>query len=105
MRSFTRCAGSLIGSPNGWLTFALALLLIVFVGYVFARWDSLVGTWISTGVAIVLLAVGSFYLFKHGVWLDFALPLLGIQLHRMVKSMEERTEHKRLARLAGGGHL
>ena len=92
----------LIGSPNGWLTFALALLLIVFVGYVFARWDSLVGTWISTGVAIVLLAVGSFYLFKHGVWLDFALPLLGIQLHRMVKSMEERTEHKRLAQLAGG---
>ena len=94
----------LIGSPNGWLTFALALLLIVFVGYVFARWDSLVGTWISTGVAIVLLAVGSFYLFKHGVWLDFALPLLGIQVHRMVKSMEERAEHKRLARLAGGHH-
>ncbi len=95
---------SLIGSPNGWLTFALALLLIVFVGYVFARWDSLVGTWISTGVAIVLLAVGSFYLFKYGVWLDFALPLLGIQAHRMVKSMEERAEHKRLAQLAGGGH-
>jgi hypothetical protein len=91
----------MISPPGSWLTFTLAVVLIVFVGYIFARWDSMAGTWISTMVAIMLLTVASFYLFKHGVWLDFALPLLGIQVHRMVKSLEERGEHKRLARSAG----
>jgi CHASE2 domain-containing sensor protein len=84
----------LISPPSPWITLTMALAFIVGVGFIFARWDSMRGTLIATAVAIGVLAVGSFYLFAHGVWLDFALPLLGIQAHRLVKSFEERVESR-----------
>ena len=94
----------IIRAPSAWVTMPIALFLILVVGYIFARWDSLVGTLISTVVLVPLLAIGSFYLFRYGVWLDFALPLVAIQTHRMFKSFEERIRHQELERLHGNHH-
>lgn len=84
----------LISSPNKAIILILELISIVFIGYVYARWDSVLGTVICTTVILSIFAGGSFYLFRYGVWLDFALPLVGIQLHRIIKSFEEWVERR-----------
>jgi CHASE2 domain-containing sensor protein len=94
----------LIQRPSAWITTPIALLLIVLVGYVFARWDSTLGPLISTALALPILAIASFYLFRYGVWLDFALPVLAILIHREIKSFEERIELRKLAHQAGTYH-
>lgn len=94
----------LIRAPSAWATIPMALALIVIVGYIFARWDSFVGTVISTAVLLASLAVASFYVFRHGVWLDFALPLIGIQIHEMVARFEEKIRLREIARLHGDIH-
>jgi CHASE2 domain-containing sensor protein len=94
----------LVQKPSCWKSLPLVGLLIVFVGYVFARWNSAWGPLISTAIGVPMLAVLSFYLFTHGVWLDFALPVIGILAHREFKSFEERRELRKLERLAGVGH-
>ena len=46
----------LLRPPSPWVTFGMALLLIIVVGYVYARWDSATGTYVS--IALVLLVAG-----------------------------------------------
>lgn len=87
-----------IQPPSAALTWGLAFVLILLVGYVYARWDSLGGTLLLSVVIIVGLVPLSFALFKYGVWLDLALPVLGIQIHRFIKTMEERWESRNHAR-------
>lgn len=84
------------------LSLPLALLSIVLVGYVYARWGSLTGTLISTMLILLLFAVASVFLFRSGLWLDFALPLLGIQAHRMIRAGEEYLEHRSATHVTEG---
>ena len=86
----------LLRPPSPWVTFGMALLLIIVVGYVYARWDSATGAYVS--IALVLLVAGgaSFFYFAHGVWLDVAAPILAIQIHRAIAAMEESYHLKRL---------
>lgn len=79
----------LIDTPSAWITMPFVILSIVLVGYVYARWNSSIGTLISTVLILLLYAGASVYFFRSGLWLDFALPLLGIQGHRMIKTVEE----------------
>jgi hypothetical protein len=86
----------LMKPPSGFLTFSVAFALIVFVGFLFARWDSSMGA-VFAVIAVVLTAgVASFFFFAHGVWFDFAAPIIGIQLHRQFAAWEERSALKRL---------
>lgn len=94
----------LVQKPSRYTSLPLVGLLIFFVGYVFARWNSAWGPLIGTAIGVPMLAALSFYLFTYGVWLDFALPVLGILAHREFKSFEERRDLRKLERLAGGGH-
>ena len=86
----------LLRPPSPWVTFGVSLLLIIVVGYVYARCDSATGAYVS--IALVLLVGGgaSFFYFAHGVWLDFAAPILAIQIHRAIAAMEESHHLKRL---------
>jgi CHASE2 domain-containing sensor protein len=79
----------IVAAPSVWMTAPLALAMIVVIGYAFSRWRSLLGTVIATCALLAVLPWISFSLFKHGVWLDFALPLLGIQVHKVITSLEE----------------
>ena len=76
----------IIRAPSPWMTVPLSILLIVFVGYVYARWDSTLGPLLATAAATVVLFAGSYHLFKHGVWMDFELPMLGIQARKTFTS-------------------
>ncbi len=83
----------------------LTLLSIVVVGYIFARLQSLYATILSTITALPIFALLSFYLFGHGLWLDLALPMLGLQIHRIWKSFEEwLEEQKTLGKSNLSGH-
>ena len=84
-----------IHPPSPWFMAPLSVLLIVFVGYVFARWDSTFGPLIATTAATVVLFVGSYHLFKHGVWMDFELPLLGIQARKTITTFVEAVQKHR----------
>ncbi len=83
---------------------AIALVLIVIVGYLFARWDSTRGTVLATAAVLLSVGVASFFMFQHGVWLDVAAPILGIQLHRIWAAWEERRELMRRRAVAGVAH-
>ena len=92
----------LLQEPSPARKLAVAFALIVLVGFIFARWDSRKGNIIALTIVLVGMTLASYHYFKFGVWLDFAVPLIGIQLHRMVKRHEEDLEHQRLAKLYAG---
>lgn len=91
----------LVAATSPWLTVPLALLAIIVIGYVFARLDSFTAKLVSTGVILALFALASVYLFRSGFWLDFALPLVGIQIYQTLRSYAERLD--KLRRQAGIG--
>lgn len=75
-----------LGEPY---SMVLTILSILIVGLAFARFDSNVGV-LLLGVPFVLLLIGINYcVLKMGYWFDFAVPLLGIYAHRLVKGLEE----------------
>ena len=80
----------LMQPPSTLLTFFVSFILILIVGYLFARWDSTTGMTLATIAVIVTAGVASFFLFAHGVWLDFAAPIIGIQIHRRWADFEEK---------------
>ncbi len=89
----------LMKPPSGFLTFSVAFVLIVFVGFLFARWDSSIGAVFAVVVVVLTAGVASFFFFAHGVWFDFAAPIIGIQLHRQFAAWEERSALKKLKQL------
>jgi CHASE2 domain-containing sensor protein len=93
----------LIHPPAAWKEQAVMLLLILLVGYLFARWNSAMGLLISIALALPALIGLSAIFFNNGVWLDFFLPLVGIFVHREYKSFEERLELRKLAGQLGLG--
>ena len=88
----------LLQPPSALVMIPLVAMLIVAVAFVYARWDSVRGTLIATFGVLFVLWAASYWFFKYGIWLNFALPLIGIQIHRIVKSIEERSELRRAVR-------
>jgi CHASE2 domain-containing sensor protein len=91
----------LVESTSPWLSLPLGLFSIVLIAYLFARLDSFSAKLASTGVILVLFALASVYLFRSGLWLDFALPLVGIQMYQTIRGHFERLD--KLRRKAGIG--
>ncbi len=77
-----------IEAPPAWVKWGIELLLILLMAWAFARFDSLKGTLLTGLVIILTLLPVSFYFFKYGLWVDFALPLLGMQFHQLVAEYE-----------------
>ncbi len=69
------------------------------MGFLFARWDSSIGAVFAVVVVVLTAGVASFFFFAHGVWFDFAAPIIGIQLHRQFAAWEERSALKKLKQL------
>ncbi len=70
-------------------------LLLVLMSVVFALLSSFWAMLLS-GIAVVaiLIPIG-FWLFRYGVWLDFALPLIAVQLHEMAAAFEENVKRRK----------
>lgn len=64
-------------------------LLIIVMSLVFTRWKSFFGALVTYLLIVVAMLPVSLWLFKAGMWLDFALPLLAVQLHQIAKNFKE----------------
>ena len=85
----------LIHAPSAWKTLAIAILLIVVVGYASAAFNSDTVARIYTALALPTWVFLSFYLFTYGVWLDFVLPGFAIALHHEFERWLERRQTAR----------
>jgi hypothetical protein len=74
--------------PSPWLLYGLELVLILIASVIFALTETFTAKLISGLVTLVLLLPLTFSFFKYGLWLDFALPLLGVQIHETVTRWE-----------------
>lgn len=64
----------------------LALLFIM--SWLFVRFRPGMAALLSIGFIIVVVIPGSLLAFRQGVWLDFALPLVAVEIHRLVAVAE-----------------
>lgn len=83
--------------PPWYVKLLIEAALIVIMSIAFAVFNSFWGMVVSGLVIIVLLVPVTFYVFKFGVWLDFAIPLVAVQLHQLAAEFEE-------ARAGSRGH-
>lgn len=80
--------------PPLWIKVLIEALLIMVMSLAFARFSSFWGLLLSGGFIVLLLLPASFVLFRYGVWLDFAIPLLAVQLYQMVVEFREAREQR-----------
>jgi CHASE2 domain-containing sensor protein len=69
--------------PSPWIVLSLTILLITFISWLLAKYQSFWGTIYAIGI-IVILIPASIVLFKYGLWLSFAIPWAAIQLRQMI---------------------
>jgi len=56
---------------------------------VFALLHSFVAKLVGGLIVLVAMVPITFYVFKYGIWLDFALPFLAIQIHETIAKWEQ----------------
>lgn len=69
-------------------------VLVTLIGALFARFNSFVGMALSAAAVMALLAPLGLILFDKGVWLNFALPTVVVQIHQVVAEFRERVFRK-----------
>ncbi len=69
--------------PHWFLAICIEVFSIIVMSLAFTRFNSFYGMLLSGLFVIVVMIPLSFWLFKYGWWLDFAIPLIAVQLHRM----------------------
>jgi hypothetical protein len=60
------------------------LFLILVAAWAFSRLTSLIAVFVAGAIIIGALVPISFYFFKYGLWVDFAVPLFAMVIHRAV---------------------
>lgn len=73
--------------------YGLEALLIVLLAVLFARLPGLVAKLLGTMVTLAILLPASLYLYKSGVWLDFAIPLIAVEFHAVLEGIDEKLRH------------
>ena len=76
--------------PPIWVMWLIELMMILLMAWAFARFSSFRGSLVAGGVILLFLLPFSFYFFKLGVWVDFAIPLLGMEIHQLIAAHDER---------------
>jgi CHASE2 domain-containing sensor protein len=81
-------------SPSLITTLLIELVLLVIISVAFAMLIPSVAFILSTGFIVLVLLPITYWIFKDGVWLDFALPLFAVELHQLVSSAEHSVQQK-----------
>jgi hypothetical protein len=76
-----------------WQKLLVEAILIAIMSFAFAYWDSFWAMLFSAIFILVVLLPASIALFRYGVWLDFAIPLLTVYLHNLAAEFEKLQEH------------
>lgn len=82
-----------IGLPPWYARLLVEAGLIVVMSLAFAWAGSFWGMLVSGMTIIILLIPLSFLFIKAGIWLDFAIPLVAVQWHRMADEVKELRKH------------
>lgn len=64
--------------------------LITLMTFFFIWFNSFWGMLLSGVIIIVILLPASILAFRYGVWLDFAIPLAAVQIHRLVEELKKK---------------
>jgi hypothetical protein len=83
--------------PPEWAIAAAQILVLVVASALLARLSPLRAALVGLPLAALLFMPTALYLFRRGIWLDFAVPLLLVQL----LSLANRQLERRAARAAG----
>jgi CHASE2 domain-containing sensor protein len=75
--------------PPLWAIVLIQALFIFIMSLAFALFSSFFGMLISGVVIIIVMVPFSFWLFEYGVWLDFAIALVIVQLNEMAMAYRE----------------
>jgi CHASE2 domain-containing sensor protein len=73
------------------ILFSVTAAMVWVFSYFHQFWAMLVS---GAGIILILLPISYFYL-RHGRWLDFAIPLIAVQLHNMAEEFKEAAGHIR----------
>ncbi|MYL84260.1 CHASE2 domain-containing protein [Desulfovibrio aerotolerans] len=82
----------IVHEPSLWTTIAVEAILIVVMTTSFMLFRTFVGMLLSCAFIFVLLVPISMAVLRYGVWLDFAMPLIAVQLHHMAEEFEKKHE-------------
>ena len=79
-----------LNGPPGWIKLLIEVVLITFMAKVFSHYneDSLKAVFLIGFAFVLVLVPISFYVFRFGIWVDLAVPILGMQLHQVVADYE-----------------
>lgn len=78
-----------LNAPPSWVLLAMVAVIIGLMSLLLIRFDSFWGMTFSGLVIIIIILPISFLVLEYGVWLDFAIPLLIVQLRQMAADYEE----------------
>ena len=81
-------------NPSLMTTLIIEFILLVIISIAFAMLIPSVAFILSTGFIVLVLLPITYWVFKDGVWLDFALPLFAVQMHQLVSSAEHSVQNK-----------
>jgi len=83
-----------IHPPDIKVKWGIELVLIILASFLFARMHYMSAMIVGGLLTIVILLPISFFWFKYGVWIDFAFPLLAIQMHQIIARYEAGQEQE-----------
>jgi CHASE2 domain-containing sensor protein len=81
--------------PPVWITLLLQVGCIVLAAWAFSRFDSFIAVGITGAITIAFLVPVTFYVFKHGLWVGFSIPLLAMLIHRGVAEYRDVRQRSR----------
>lgn len=85
------CTVKVLQPPKLWQELLIIVVILVAVSAAFARLPSFWAATAMVAAIVCLMAPVSFRLFTgHGVWVDFAAPIIGIYFHREWEELHER---------------
>jgi CHASE2 domain-containing sensor protein len=82
-------------TPSGGLVVATQVTILAMLSLVFARLPLYWSLTVGPAVIAVVLVPFSLWLFRHGLWLDFAIPLLMLQVLALLRKHGDRISDMR----------
>ncbi|MZR61380.1 CHASE2 domain-containing protein [Alcanivorax sp. DP30] len=87
--------------PPLWLIMVIEFVLVLGTSWFFLVMSPYTATFVSAGVIIVIVVPVSLLAFSQGVWIDFALPVLAVQLRSVFFKANDRFQRVRSKGLKG----
>jgi len=85
---------------NIYLRLLIMAILIVIMSILLIKFDSAWGKMISGVSLILILLLPAILLYEQGIWMDYTIPLLIVQLYQIMNDFEEMRQMRKKRRLS-----